>query len=143
MELILGDTRLKCYEDGRIERLHKYHKNWTEVKGSNVNGYLKLTIEGKKYSCHRIIYKAFNPEWDLTLEIDHINRDTKDNRLENLRLVTHQQNQFNKNAKGYTRQQNGFQAQIMINGKYLSKYFTTEDEAGAWYLEQKEIHHII
>ena len=145
MELILGDTRLKCYEDGRIERFHKKYKNWTEVKGTNMNGYLRLYIEGKQCRFHRIIYKAFHPEFDLTssLDIDHINRDKKDNRIENLRAITHQQNAFNTNAKGYRRDRNRFQALICINGTSLSKCFATEDEARTWYLEQKEIHHTI
>ena len=144
MELIIGETHLKCYEDGRIERLLKSN-SLKEVKGSNMNGYLSLNIEGKTYFCHRIIYKAFHPEWDLhsPLEIDHINRDRKDNRIENLRLVTHQQNLFNTNAKGYSRHYNGFQARIMINSERITKSFPTEDEAKEWYLEQKEIHHII
>jgi uncharacterized C2H2 Zn-finger protein len=145
MELVIGETQLKCYENGNIERLHKRYNYWREVKGSNMSGYLMLGIECKGYYCHRIIYKAFNPEWDLhsPLEIDHINRIKTDNRIENLRLVTPQQNQFNKNAKGYTRHRNKYQGQIKVNDKRLTKQFATEDEAGAWYLEQKEIHHLI
>ena len=145
MELIIGDTQLKCYENGNIFRLHKRYKKWIEVKGTNNNGYLMLKIEDKGYLFHRIIYKAFNPEWDIhsPLEIDHINRDKKDNRIENLRLVTHQQNLWNKNAKGYYRHRNHFEGQIRVNGKYLSKNFGTEDEAMSWYLQQKAIHHII
>jgi hypothetical protein len=145
MELIIGDTQLKCYENGRIERFHKRSKKWKDVKGTNRKEYLRLEIEGKNYSFHRIIYKAFHPEFDLTslLQIDHINRDTKDNRLENLRLVTHQQNSFNRNARGYTPYRNGFQGHIRINDNLLTKRFATEDEAKYWYLEQKAIHHII
>jgi hypothetical protein len=145
MELILGDTHLKCYEDGRIERFHKQWNRWTEVKGFDAKRYLTIKIEGKWYLCHRIIYKAFHQEWDLQspLEIDHINRVKKDNRIENLRLVTHQQNLFNKNAKGYTRHKNGFRAHIRLNDKHLRKCFATEEEAGAWYLQQKAILHII
>jgi hypothetical protein len=145
MELIIGDTHLKCYENGRIERFHKQSKKWKDVKGGNME-YLSIEIENKMYQFHRIIYKAFNPEWDLQspLQIDHINRDKKDNRIENLRLVTHQQNQFNTNAKGYSRHPKiGFGGHIQVNGKQISKWFATEDEARVWYLEQKAIHHII
>lgn len=144
MELTIGETHLKCYENGNIERLSK-SKSVKEVKGTNMKGYLRIRIGDKKFLCHRIIYKAFNPEWDLQspLQIDHINRDKSDNRIENLRLVTNQQNQFNKNAKGYSRRYNGFQANIKLNDKCLTKQFATEDEARTWYLEQKEIHHHI
>ena len=144
MELIIGDTQLKCYQDGRIERFYKQWNRWGYVK-NNVRGYLNIRIGDKQYLGHRIIYNAFNPEWDLQspLQIDHINRDKKDNRLENLRLVTHQQNQFNRDAKGYTRYRNGFRAQIVVSGKHFTKFFVTEDEAIEWYLQQKAIHHII
>ena len=144
MELVIGETQLKCYECGRIQRLLKSN-NVKEVKGTNMKGYLRIKIGDKKYLCHRIIYKAFNPEWELQspLQIDHINRDRKDNRIENLRLVTNQQNQFNKNAKGYRPNHIGFQAHIKVNDKRLTKWFQTEDEARDWYLEKKAIHHII
>jgi hypothetical protein len=146
MELIIGETQLKCYEDGRIERFHKQCKKWTPVKGANSRGYLAIRIEDKRYLCHRIIYKAFYQEFELDSPlqiIDHINRIKIDNRIENLRVVTQQQNLFNMNAKGYNRHQNGFRANIMINGKQFRKCFATEDEARAWYLQQKAIHHII
>ena len=142
MEIKMGDTQLRCYEDGKIERLFK-KKGWCECKGSNCKGYLRIGIEGKHYSFHRIIFKAFNPEMDETLDIDHINRIRNDNRLENLRLVTRQQNLFNTNAKGYTKYKNGFAAKIELNGVTISKCFKTENEARNWYLEQKLILHAI
>jgi hypothetical protein len=80
---------------------------------------------------------------DETLLIDHINRIKNDNRLVNLRLVTIQENMFNQNAKGYSKHKNGFQGQITLNGILKSKRFKTEDEARQWYLEQKEILHVI
>ena len=147
MDLIIGETQLKCYEDGRIERLHKKYKKWKEVKGSinKVNGYLTIGINKKMILYHRIIYKAFHTNWDLNSqsEIDHINRDKKDNRIENLRAITHQKNSFNTNAVGYTPWRNGFKAYIKLNGKSLSKCFATEDEAKEWYLHQKAILHVI
>ena len=142
MEIKMGDTQLRCYEDGKIERLFK-RKGWTFVKGSNNAGYLMISIEGKHYYFHRIIYKCFNPEMDETLDIDHINRIKNDNRLVNLRLVTIQENAFNTDAKGYSKDHNGFKAQIKINGVQISKRFKTENEARNWYLEQKLILHVI
>ena len=144
MEFKMGETQLRCYEDGRIERLHKQSKKWYFVKGSNrSDGYLIIEIEDKMYLFHRIIYKAYNPNMNDTLFIDHINRIRNDNRLENLRLVTCQENHFNQDAKGYTKCKNGFDAKIKLNGITKTKYFRTEDEARNWYLEQKEILHLI
>lgn len=144
MELKMGETLLKCYENGTIERFHKRNNKWTVCKGSNdKDGYLQINIEYKMYSFHRLIYKAYNPNMDSTLDIDHINRIKNDNRLENLRLVTHQENHFNRDAKGYAKNGNGFNGRIRFNGILKQKYFRTEIEARTWYLEQKEILHVI
>ena len=78
--------------------------------------------------------------------IDHINGIRSDNRIENLREVTNQQNQFNTKAKGYhfNKRVNKFQSQIMLNRKNIHLgYFNTEQEARQSYLEAKEKYHII
>lgn len=81
-----------------------------------------------------------------TLQIDHINGLRDDNRIENLRLVSNQQNSFNrKDTKGYTKRKNGkFRAKINLNGNQISlgEYFTQEEAHDA-YLTAKEKYHII
>lgn len=44
---------------------------------------------------HRMVYEAFKGEIPEGMEIDHINTIKTDNRLENLRVVTHQENVLN------------------------------------------------
>jgi hypothetical protein len=80
-------------------------------------------------------------------EIDHINGIKNDNRICNLRSITHQQNQFNiTSAKGYSWNKNlkKWMARITVNGKdiYLGYYNTTEEARNA-YLEAKEKYHIL
>jgi len=41
---------------------------------------------------HRVLWEAFNERIPKGLEVNHINLNRQDNRLENLELVTHQQN---------------------------------------------------
>ncbi len=42
---------------------------------------------------HRLAgYQKFGKFWDKGLEVDHINNDTKDNRLCNIRVITHAEN---------------------------------------------------
>jgi hypothetical protein len=68
-----------------------------------------------------------------------------DNKIDNLRAVTHQQNQHNRTtAKGYTKHGNKFMSQIRLDNKniYLGLY-NTEQEARQAYLDAKEKYHLI
>jgi len=113
--------------------------------------YYSIYINKKRYGLSRIIYKAHNKDWDITdnsknNHIDHINRDSTDNRIKNLRVVTNQQNHFNRNAKGYSwsKKENKWRAQIRINGKakFLG-YFDNDEDAHIAYLNAKEVYHKI
>jgi hypothetical protein len=58
--------------------------------------YWYLNIDGVRFLAHRIIYSM---HYDLDIEgfeIDHLNGDGSDNRIENLRLATIQQNKQNR-----------------------------------------------
>lgn len=60
------------------------------------HGYISPRLNGKKYLAHRIVYKIIHGEIPVGMLIDHINRVTADNRLENLRMCTSAENQFNR-----------------------------------------------
>lgn len=122
----------------------------TNDKRNDYESY-KFNINHKQYILSRVVYKAHNNDWDITDTsdtnlIDHINKNSIDNRIENLRILTHQENQFNSRAKGYCwhKQTNKWQAGIRINGitTYLG-LFTEEADARNAYLEAKEKYHII
>ena len=154
MELELYNIRLK-YENGVLWRWIKY-VGWREVKQTpdKKTGYCKIELNKKMYRYHRVVYKVCNPDWDITdssreNQIDHIcGVKPLDNRIENLRILNHQQNQCNNlhYVKGYyfDKRRNKYKAQIRINGKkkHLG-YYDTEEEARAAYLKAKPIHHII
>ena len=117
-------------------------------------GYKRARIEiaHKKYILSRLIYKAHNPDWDITDSsdtnlIDHININSLDNRIENLRVLSHQQNNFNRtNTKGYTwvKNTNNWRAEIKVNQKIIHLgYFTEEADARQAYLTAKEKYHIM
>ena len=133
MELELNGVKLKVYESGEIHRLYK--KGWLLRKGSiNSKGYIKFKINSKSFSIHRIVYKAFNPDWDMDdpkQQIDHINRVRDDNRICNLRIVSNAENQQNQKMKGYhyCNSYNCWRSQLTINGKQYVKHCDTEEEA--------------
>lgn len=62
-----------------------------------VNGYWNLSIDGSCFSRHRVIYAMHNGICPTDKLIDHINRTPGDDRIENLRLVTPEDN--NKNQR--------------------------------------------
>lgn len=64
------------------------------ICGRNI-GYLCVELCAKTYCVHRIVALAFIPNPDNKPEIDHINCNHFDNRIENLRWVTRLENANN------------------------------------------------
>ena len=133
--------------------VHGKTKKWAVRKISRQgDGYLCMTIGSKTYQHHRIIYKFYNPNWNIedgstNNSIDHINGTKTDNCIANLRNVTNQKNQWNRTkAKGYTwnKARKKWKAQIKLNNKlfHLGLYDLEEDARNA-YLEAKKVLHII
>ena len=50
----------------------------------------------KAYSIHRLVAEAFIPNSENKPTVDHVNRDRLDNRVENLRWATYEEQQSNK-----------------------------------------------
>ena len=70
---------------------------------TNNSGYQVFTMYNKQlaktisYTQHRFVYEVFNGPVTKFFEIDHINNDRKDNRLNNLQLLTRKENIRKKN----------------------------------------------
>ena len=102
---------------------------------------------------NKLLWKlAHDPTWDIfdvspSNFIDHENHTRDDNSNDNLRVVTHQQNSFNRsNVKGYTwdKINKKWIAKIMLDGKNKTiGRFKTEEEARNAYLKEKAKLHII
>lgn len=114
----------------------------------NINGYIVLSIAkyNKRYTilCHQFIYYWVHKK--CVDEIDHINGVKNDNRISNLREITHQQNQFNRRVKGYYwhKRDKKYISRIILDRKtiYIGS-FNTEEDAHNAYLNAKKTYHII
>lgn len=98
----VNGQEFRAYPDGRLER--RINGNWRLVDVVPGNrGYHAVRISGKSYLCHRIVYQAFNPDWDIdeqSSQIDHIDRNPCNNAISNLRIATRSEN--NRNRSGNT-----------------------------------------
>jgi len=151
--VLLNGKKLK-YEEGKIWLLRETKTKpsyWFELKGSVdiSNGYRRVKINYKTYLYHRVVYYLHNDGWkihDSSMDnhIDHIDRDRLNNNIENLRVVTNQQNHFNTNAKGFSFHKaiGKYEARIMVSGEdnYLG-LFVDEEDARQAYVEAKKIYH--
>ena len=110
---------------------------------ANSRGYRKIRIGGNFYLEHRLAWLHVYGEWPGG-EIDHVNQLKGDNRIENLRDVTHSENMHNRpsyanNKSGYrgvswNNQMGLWRAEISINKKRTHiGYFSTAECAHAAY----------
>ena len=143
MEFEFDGTRLKIYENGEMFRWIK--GNWRLADTIDNYGYLRIKINYKNYSQHRIIGMFFLglDIDDLSSEIDHIDRNKLNNSIDNLRIVSRQQNMFNTSSKGYRKTKYGFQGKLKINGIIYTKFYKTEAKAVDWYQKMKAAFHNI
>ena len=82
-------------------------KHIGDVVGSNCGKYLGTKIKGKGYYIHVIVWFMHNGPIPKGYQIDHLDHNRYNNRIENLRLVTNQENHRNMpirkdNCSGYT-----------------------------------------
>lgn len=130
------------YRDGQlIWRVNKARAKKGDVAGCvhKKTGYSALKLDGKMILTARIIYAMHHGD-PAEKDVDHINHLKSDNRIENLRLVTHQQNLRNqsksKNNKSGTtgvffcNTFNQWVAQIRVDGKIVTLgYFKKKRDA--------------
>jgi hypothetical protein len=129
---------------------HPHHpgqaKLGEQVGGDDGLGYRMCMLLGHKFKVHQIVWLLCTGEFPA-LPIDHVDRDRRNNRIENLRLATDAENGANnvvtarplagvrKDPKGH-----GYRADLSIGGKkkYLGYFKTAEDAHAAYVAATRE-----
>lgn len=109
-----------------------------EAGSIDSHGYRQIHHSGKNIFTHHIVWLMFND--DMPEQIDHIDRNRLNNRIENLRPATNMTNQHNAgirkdNTSGYTgitfkKETEQWNVRIQTNGKRYN-IGTYDDLAGA------------
>lgn len=114
------------------------------------NGYIYIRINGRFFPAHRLAWFYMTGKWPSD-EVDHVNGIKNDNRFENLREVTHAQNQWNKgkpknNNSGFKgvcwhKQTKSWRAKLGFHGKHYQRYFKSKLQALLWLHQmRKKLH---
>ena len=138
--------KLFDYQDGII--YWKFSRSGVKDDGNGAghlhkSGYSFVRINGKGYAIHRLVWTMFNGDIPETKMVDHIDRNRSNNKIENLRLATRQENNRNNSANGFYWEPKSktYRASIKINGKanHIGRYDTILD-ARAAYLQARRLH---
>lgn len=110
----------------------------------------RIRIDGEVYLLHRVVWALANGRDPFPLDVDHINRDASDNRPENLRAATRQENSRNTAPRpggtskyiGVSWASGKWRAAIRDGSgtRYLGRYRDEVDAAMAYDSAAKEIH---
>jgi hypothetical protein len=111
----------------------------------NNHGRLIVSILGRLYSAHRLMWLLMMGEWpDTHLDIDHKDGNPGNNRWSNLRLATDSENKANTKLRvdnrvglkgvGLDKRDGRYQARIRIRGRrfYIGRFATAEEAHAAF-----------
>ena len=141
----------------QVRELFEYRDDnlyWRERPAYNVDmskpagvvrprGHREIKVKGKEYKAHRLIWLYVNGKFPDN-QIDHIDGDPSNNRIENLRDVSHQENNKNQckpctNTSGHlgvswNKNAEKWEARISVEGgvyKHLGHFNVLEDAVSA------------
>ena len=136
---------LFTYDDGKL--LWKVKKAirtkiGEEAGTQKADGYRAIKVDDKSYQTHRLIWIYHNGAIPDGMQIDHIDRDNTNNQLENLRLATNTENQWNRDVVGTDLNGGSYRARIGYKGKsiFLGRFPTKEKAMEVYNKKKVELH---
>lgn len=127
-----------------------------KTKGNCIAGSINKVSRYRFIRIKRILYKASRLAWMYVygedpgvLTVDHIDRDKSNDAIDNLRLATRSQQNFNRSKWGnstgirgvyYNKKTGKYLAQIQFCDKRTTKQFDTAEEAQAYYNKLRAEH---
>ena len=92
------------YHRGRDDRNAQWNGRYAGKQAGSANGrgYIDIYYNPKRLAAHRVIWVMHNGPIPDGMMMDHVNGVRSDNRLQNLRLATNRENQWNIIAGGRT-----------------------------------------
>lgn len=126
---------------GLLFRKGRHWKNYDglPVISMDQDGYLRVKLFKRDLRVHRLVWLLHYGIWPTTF-IDHRNRVRTDNRIDNLRECTRQQNnqnhppRYGRKFKGVNKVSDQYRAVIFTNGQQIPLgSFDTEEEAAMAY----------
>lgn len=104
------------------------------------SGRWNLIYDGKNYQVHRLVWALVHGSWPLN-QIDHMNGDPLDNRIENLRDVDGSTNMRNRRSKGYYyhKLSGKYQVQLHVQGSWRNMGLFADEELAQLVAEEAKI----
>lgn len=116
-------------------RTHLRKARYVGKEAGTLKGKYRVVYLHKK-GClsHRLIWVYMYGEIPEGKEIDHIDGDTTNNRISNLRLASRNENMWNRRARGYRYKDGKFQVEMKHLGKfiYVGRFKTKEEAQSAY-----------
>lgn len=125
---------------GRVKSLNFKRSGKEKIMKSHVNkvGYVAISLyksgKDKIHTVHRLVAKHFIPNPDNLPQVDHINTNRTDNRVENLKWCTNEENSNNtitkehmsegqKGKYGANSNRSKVILQYDLNGNFIAKWY--------------------